>query len=202
MAGKGSTTSSQSFFRNVSEIMRRIIPLWVTSLLLDATFSGIRFFLPLWITRRGGTLADGGHALFVATLAATLASLASGFLAQHMGPRRLMISMVVMAPCFLLAATWTSGVWSMALLILGFSALSAPLPLIGAMAQAEAPHARAMVSALVMGVTWGLGGLVTIPAGALADRWGLEVALRSIAVLPLGALGVLLLKSRDKVKEA
>ena len=202
MAGKGSTPSSQSFFRNVSEIMQRIIPLWVTSLLLDATFSGIRFFLPLWITRRGGTLADGGHALFVATLAATLASLASGFLAQHMGPRRLMISMVVMAPCFLLAATWTSGVWSMALLILGFSALSAPLPLIGAMAQAEAPHARAMVSALVMGVTWGLGGLVTIPAGALADRWGLEVALRSIAVLPLGALGVLLLKYRDKVKEA
>ncbi len=193
LGGKRPAASPQGFFRNVSEIMGRIMPLWVTSLLLDAAFSGIRFFLPLWITRRGGSLADGGHALFMATLAATLASLASGFLAQHLGPRRLMLSMVVLAPVLLLGATWSSGIWSMTLLILGFAALSAPLPLIGAMAQAEAPHARSMVSALVLGVTWGLGGLVTVPAGALADRWGLEVALRSIALLPLGALVYLLL---------
>jgi len=182
----------RNFFRHVSEIMRRILPLWVTSLLMDAAFSGIRFFLPLWITRRGGALEDGGHLLFAVTFAATLASLASGFLAQHLGPRRLMLSMVTMAPLFLRAATWCSGPWFVVLLILGFSALSAPLPVIGAMAQAEAPYARSMVSALVLGVTWGLGGLVTIPAGALADRWGLEVALRCIALLPWGALAFLI----------
>ncbi len=183
---------SRNFFRHVSDIMRRIIPLWVTSLLMDAAFSGIRFFLPLWIIHRGGTLEDGGHILFAVTLAATLASLASGFLAQHLGSRRLMLSMVTLAPFFLLAATWCSGPWFVVLLLLGFSALSAPLPVIGAMAQAEAPHARSMVSALVLGVTWGLGGLVTIPAGALADRWGIDAALRCIALLPWGALAFLI----------
>lgn len=191
----------QGFFQSVREIMARIIPLWVTSLVLDATFTGIRFFLPLWITSRGGSLADGGNALFAITLSGTVASLASGFLAQMLGPRRLMVFMLVLAPCFLLPATWCAGVPSLVLVMLGIAALSAPMPLIGAMAQAEAPHARAMVSALVMGVTWGVGGLVTIPAGALADRWGIETALRGVGLLPFVALAFLGFWSRGSGKK-
>ena len=57
------------------------------------------------------------------------------------------------------------------------------------MAQKLAPKSRAMVSSLMMGFAYGLGGAFTPLMGKLADIYGLEAILFYSAFIPLLCLG-------------
>jgi FSR family fosmidomycin resistance protein-like MFS transporter len=56
------------------------------------------------------------------------------------------------------------------------------------MAQKLAPKSRAMVSSLMMGFAYGLGGLVSPLVGKLADIYGLENVLFYSAFIPIVTL--------------
>ena len=72
------------------------------------------------------------------------------------------------------------------------------------MAQEMAPQSRSLGSSVVMGLSWGFGGFIMLPLGALADHLGLVFTMACIALLPLAALPFLLLKirsGRDRIGE-
>ena len=66
----------------------------------------------------------------------------------------------------------TSGFASFFFLLLGGAILNASNPVIVARAQELAPEQAGMASAIVMGVGWGVGGLLVSLVGVAADLWG------------------------------
>jgi FSR family fosmidomycin resistance protein-like MFS transporter len=68
------------------------------------------------------------------------------------------------------------------------AAVLASLPLGVVMAQKLAPGSRSMVSSLMMGFAYGLGGAMSPFVGKLADVYGLENVLFYSAFIPIVTL--------------
>jgi fucose permease len=58
-----------------------------------------------------------------------------------------------------------------------------------------------MASSLVMGVAWGLGGVMVIITGKLADTFGILPTLNIMALLPIAAFLLSLVLHRQTIKE-
>lgn len=61
----------------------------------------------------------------------------------------------------------------------------APLPLGLALAQRLAPQGKSMASSLMMGLSFGTGGLLAPLTGKLADIFSIQPVLTAIAAIPL-----------------
>jgi MFS transporter, FSR family, fosmidomycin resistance protein len=88
---------------------------------------------------------------------------------------------------FLFAASLTTGWVFVVLVALGGFFLQSTLPVNVTFGQSLAPVSAATVSSLMMGFAWGTGGLSVPFVGMMADRIGIEAALRLMAVVPLAA---------------
>ncbi|HCP31906.1 TPA: hypothetical protein DIT45_01430 [Candidatus Acetothermia bacterium] len=53
---------------------------------------------------------------------------------------------------------------------------------------------------LVMGLAWGVGGLVLTPIGFFADLYGLVPVMTAVALLPLIAGGMVLLYKEERAQ--
>ncbi len=192
---------NKGLFRSLRDLFAVIYPVWGVSFARDAANQGVKFFLPLLITSRGGTVTEAGSVLFFIMIGCTVAPMIGGRLADRMGKERVMASVLILSPMFLLPAALLEGPLSYLLYMLGSAVISGSMPITAAMAQELAPDSRSLASSVVMGLSWGLGGFVMLPLGAVADHLGLVTTMGSIALLPLAALPFLLLKIR-KTSEA
>lgn len=165
------------------------LPIIMIAIIRDSTSQGIRVFLPLLVTGRGGTIEMGATLLFVFTLASSVANLVGGKLADMFGKRRIIVIMMLASPVFLFPAIITGGMLSVALFVCGGACIAATNPVTLAMAQEFAPNARSTASSLVMGISWGMANIVASPIGMLADRIGLTPTLCLVALAPLLAVG-------------
>ena len=97
------------------------------------------------------------------------------------------VSHTLMAPALLLYL-YLPGNWAyLGAFMGGFFAL-ASMPLGVLMAQALAPRGRAMVSSLMMGLAYGLGGLFSPLVGKLADIFSIETTLTWMVLTPVLSL--------------
>ncbi|MCK5248058.1 hypothetical protein KAR02_14235, partial [Candidatus Bipolaricaulota bacterium] len=79
----------------------------------------------------------------------------------------------------------------------GLFALSAtPVGVVAA--QECLPGRTGLVSGLVMGLAWGMGGLALTPIGWFADMFGLITVMSFVAVLPLVGAGFMLFYKEDR----
>lgn len=186
-----SRQAKAGFLSSIWQVGKVIWPVWAISLARDATFQGVRFFLPLFLTLRGGTLAQGGFSIFAITILAVAASLVGGWSADRWGTRNVIAVTLSVSPLAILAATFAEGRLSLALFIAGTALLDASSPMTLAMGQKLTPHARGVASSILMGFSWGLAGMATYPAGMIADALGLTATLRVFALLPLASLPIL-----------
>jgi FSR family fosmidomycin resistance protein-like MFS transporter len=124
-------------------------------------------------------------------IAGTLSGLLAGYMADRTGFKKIFfISYLFMAPALMLYL-YLPGPWVFAgAFVAGFFVL-APLPLGVVMAQKLVPQSRAMVSSLMMGLAYGLGGAVSPLVGGLADVYGIEPVLFALSFIPLICLGVI-----------
>ncbi|MCW1713414.1 MULTISPECIES: MFS transporter [Synergistaceae] len=174
----------RGFFSNMRGIMQKITSIVVAATVRDATLQGIRIFLPMLVVLKGGSIAKGGMLLFGITMACTLAGIIGGRLADSRGDEKVMLWTMGLSPIFLITGLNTSGVLSVAALIVGFAFLQASTSVTTAMAQKKCPFSRSSASSLAMGVSWGLANLFTTPVGFSADIIGLEKTLQIVAFLP------------------
>jgi FSR family fosmidomycin resistance protein-like MFS transporter len=181
----------EGFLSSIWQVGRVIWPVWAISLARDASFQGIRFFLPLFLVLRGGSLAQGGFSIFAITALAVAASLVGGWCADRWGTRNVIAVTLAVSPLAIFAATFATGRLSLALFIAGTALLDASSPMTLAMGQKMTPHARGVASSILMGFSWGLAGMATYPAGMIADVLGLAATMRVFALLPLFSLPVL-----------
>src|SRR6266498_1227173 len=121
-----------------------------------------------------------------------------GVLADRLGARRVsMVAMLVAAP-LLLAAFSTRGTLSNVLLMVGGTALNLPIPVSVVMAQRLVPGGASTVSALMMGLAWGAGALMTPIAGAMSERFGFARALMMAALVPLVSAALMWFYPKDE----
>ena len=173
------------FLRSFGKTFRIIFPVWFVCVCRDTAVEGIRFFLPLLIASRGGSIVNVGTILFLISTVGTISPMLAGSIADRFGRRNFIGMTMALAPFFLIPAAITSGGLSVAFYMIGISLLEGLLPVTGAAAQEMVPGARSTAASMVTGLTFGLAGLLTAPIGALADRTSLSFVLIVIGALPL-----------------
>jgi FSR family fosmidomycin resistance protein-like MFS transporter len=201
--GSHGAAKGESFFSGMSRVLLICMPLVLISIVRDSSYQGIRVFLPLLVTGRGGSIAMGGTALFAFTFAGAASNLAGGWLSDRFGKIRIITIMLILAPAFLFPAILMNGIISIALFVLGGACIAATNPITLAMAQEYVPESRSTASSLVMGVSWGIANMAASPIGMVADRIGLTKTLCITALAPLvAAAGIIVsgLVKRARVK--
>ncbi len=190
---------STGIIRSFGDVFGKVWKVWLVSVFRSISEQGIRFFLPVVVAARGGTLEMIGTVLFVVVISSAVSPLVFSRVAERRGRNRTLAPLLAVSPALLVPAALTDGWVSVFLYMLGYGALTATEPITNAMAQEAAPHARAMASSIIMGFAFGLGGLFTAPLGAVADAFGLHVTMVLLGLAPLFALpAVLGLRSAAK----
>jgi FSR family fosmidomycin resistance protein-like MFS transporter len=187
-----SHAASQKKPRGFWNVFMICLPIIVISTIRDSTSQGIRVFLPLLVTGRGGSIEFGGALLFAFTVSGVISSLICGRMADAFGKRKIIFIMLTLSPLLLIPAIVIKSAASVVLFILGGACITATSPLTLAMAQENVPESRSTASSLVMGLSWGIANVVASPIGMLGDRIGLERALCVVALSPLLAVAAMI----------
>ena len=177
-----------SLKETLGKVYKPIFLIWLVMVLRAVTGQTFMTFMPIYLTDKGHSLVSVGFIVSLFILAGTFSGLLAGYLADKTDFKKIFfISHAFMAPTLLLYLYLPGPFVYLGSFISGFSVL-ASLPLGVVMAQKLAPKSRAMVSSLMMGFAYGLGGLVSPLVGKLADIYGLENVLFYSAFIPIVTL--------------
>jgi FSR family fosmidomycin resistance protein-like MFS transporter len=158
--------------------------------------------LPLYLHReRGYSLQSASLVLSMYLACGAVGGFLGGHLADRFGGRRIIMSSMLGSVPFLATFFAATGVLSAVALAIGGLVLLFTVPVNVVMAQKLAPRQASTVSALMMGFSWGMAGLVFIPlTGWAADRVGLHASLATLSAFPL--LGFVLAMFLPKARTA
>lgn len=155
--------------------------------------------LPLYLNRERGLEVDtANYVLSIYLASGAIGGMVGGNLADRIGGRRvIMLSFLASVPflvVFFLATGWLSfaGLWIGGLILL-FT-----IPVNVVMAQELAPGQTSTVSALMMGFSWGMSGLIFVPlTGWASDLYSMHRVLLVLAFFPI--LGFVLARMLPEV---
>ena len=184
--------SKQGFWGSLKETMgdvyKSIILIWLVMVLRAVAGQAFMTFMPIHLVDQGHSLTSVGFIVAIFTLAGTLSGLLCGYLADRIGFKKVFfLSHLFMAPALLLYLHFTGPLVLATAFLAGFFVL-APLPLGVGLAQKLVPRSRAMVSSLMMGFAYGLGGAVSPFVGKLCDVYGIETVMGYAAFIPVLSL--------------
>jgi MFS transporter, FSR family, fosmidomycin resistance protein len=189
---KSENLSHLGFFKSLKvtlgDVYKIIFLIWLVMFLRAITGQAFMTFMPIYLADTGHSLPSVGLIVAFFIVAGTLSGLVAGYIADRTGFKKIFfISHLLMAPALLLYL-YLPGPWVfVGAFVAGFFVL-ASLPLGVVMAQKLVPRSRAMVSSLMMGLAYGLGGALSPVVGSLADVYGIETVLLSTTVIPLISL--------------
>jgi FSR family fosmidomycin resistance protein-like MFS transporter len=190
--------SNGSFAETWRELRRVILP--IAGIIGTRTFLSVSLsaFLPTLLTREGSDLVEAGGALSLLMIAGALGSLATGTLSDRIGRRRVMLTVLTLAPVLMAVFLGLQG-WVMVpvLFLLGFMANSTS-PVMLAMVQEHASDHPATGNGLYMALEFVGGSIITVIVGVLADAFGLRAAFAISAAVALCAVPFVLLLPRHR----
>jgi FSR family fosmidomycin resistance protein-like MFS transporter len=135
-------------------------------------------------------------------LSGAFGTLVGGMMADRLGQRRVIVSAFLLTiPCLLLYAAFPGPQGLVLAALFGFCSDSA-LSITLVMAQGFMPGRIGVASGVILGLGFVTGGIGVPVTGWLADRFGMQLALSSLAILLVaGALLALTLPSRREVAQ-
>lgn len=177
-----------SIKETLGKVYKSIFLIWIVMVLRAVTGQAFITFMPIYLADKGHGLVSVGLIVSLFILAGTISGLLAGYLADRTDIKKIFfVSHALMAPALLLYLYLPGPFIYIGSFIAGFTVL-ASLPLGVVIAQKLAPKSRSMVSSLMMGFAYGLGGLFTPLIGKLADIYGLETVLFYSAFVPIVTL--------------
>ena len=177
--------------------VRGLATLVVSAILHTITVTGFCAFLPLMLCgERGFTVTAAGDMLAWFILSGSLGVVIAGYLSDRIGRWRVILLAYVAAVPLLFGFLGARGLPAQGFLMGAGVALWAALPCTITLAQELAPDASGIASGMVMGFSWGVGGIVLPLFGMIADRAGKAYTMHWIALLPVGAMLSLLVLKR------
>ena len=162
-------------------------PAWLVLILLAVMFrswfqAAFMTYLPAWIQDQGGSLAAGGHMLFVFLASVGVGSLIGGTLSDRIGRWQVLaLSLALLGPAEWLFLSAPDPL-QVALLGAVGALLGASFPVSIVMAQETWPHGLGVASGLVMGLPWMGGGIGAALTGLVADHFSLTAGLQVLAL--------------------
>jgi MFS transporter, FSR family, fosmidomycin resistance protein len=147
-------------------------------------------FLPIFLAMQGRSLAAGGITLALFSMAGALGGMVGGSLSDAWGRKTVILASGLLCVPLLHGMFRTDGLMSLLLLTLAAATLSGANSVIIALAQELVPSRAGTASSLVMGLGWGVAGVLLIGFGTLAEMIGVSRALDIAATLPLLAAGL------------
>ncbi len=142
--------------------------------------------LPLYLSReRGFSVDQSNYVLSFYLASGAIGGMVGGTLADKLGGRKvIMFSFLGSVPLLILFFAATGWV-SLTGLLLGGLVLLFTIPVNVVMAQELAPGQTSTVSALMMGFSWGMSGLLFVPlTGWASDLWSMHRVLFVLALFP------------------
>jgi MFS family permease len=150
----------------------------------------------------GGTEAVASAALTTLSLGSVLGAFATDRVLERISPRRLMMGSAVVAGASLAVVAWSHSTVVMALALIALGASAAlHYPLAKARAYTAARESPGIVNAMAqVFVVLDIGA--PIAAGALADGYGLSIALASLLLQPIVILTLAAVSRFERVAES
>jgi FSR family fosmidomycin resistance protein-like MFS transporter len=186
---EGEGLAARGFWGSLQEALgeswRSIALLWGVMVLRAFVTQAFITFFPILYSREGYSLISIGVVTSVFTLAGALSGLVAGSLADRTRYRPIFVLSHLLTVPALLLSLYLRGAWIYPCSFLAGFFSMATLPLGVVMGQLLAPKGRSMVSSLMMGLSLGIGGLMSPVIGALADAYSLPVVLAWLPVVPL-----------------
>jgi MFS transporter, FSR family, fosmidomycin resistance protein len=159
-------------------------------------------FLPLYFMQKGLSPTFAGKLTTIFLFFGAVGGFSGGALADRFGGRSVISFSMLLSSPFIIVFLMTEGASSYAALALGGLALLSTLPVNIVMAQNLVPQSASVISALMMGFAWGMGGMLVPVIGRIADAAGLGRALLVVAMLPLAGFVVSLLLPKEGTSKA
>jgi FSR family fosmidomycin resistance protein-like MFS transporter len=155
---------------------------------------GLATYIPFYyINYLKGNPLYAGKLVSTFLMAGVLGTLIGAPLADRWGHKKfLLITLILSFPLFL-SFYHSSGLLAFVLLGAAGMVLISTFALTTVMAQALLPQHLGMASGMMVGFTISAGGIGITLLGAIADHWGVPMAIKTILVLPLIAFGLSLL---------
>ena len=188
-------------FRQIIELIKSNILLLVNLYLivviratLTLAFSG---FIPQYLYSRGNSLFFAAVGLAVFQFFYVIGMLIGGFIFDLVGFKKLLIVSFLFVIPFSLPFLNLPSIWGFPFLALTGLFLSSSTPVNIILGQRIAPDNASFMSAVMMGLGWGIAGLLMTLIGAVADKIGLYWALTLVSFTSLFGLALVLLLDFD-----
>lgn len=156
---------------------RIFLTVFLISVIRAFIVSGFNTFIPIFLKQRHYDPMMYAAGLTIFGMPGSLGSLISGGLSDRFGRKHVLLISVAAALPFLYLFLKLSGPAALVCLGIGGFFILASIPVVILIAQELLPGRINTASSLVMGLSWGIGGLLVTPLGAVADRLGLNTAL-------------------------
>jgi FSR family fosmidomycin resistance protein-like MFS transporter len=186
---------------SLGRVWKPIACIWAVMVVRAIIGQSFLTFMTVHYVDKGFSVMSAGVMYSLFTVAGTASGLIAGHVSDRIGFRPIFIfTFALMTPVLLLFLS-LHGRWVYLGSAMAGAMVFATLPLGVAMAQILAPRSRAMVASLMMGLAFGLGGVVSPLVGRLADLYSMQSVLTGVSFLPLLSLPLILTFPRVQVNE-
>ena len=156
--------------------------LWLIVTIRALIIAGFITFLPIYLHRMDHSLLLSGSAITVFEISGAIGALVGGPLADKFGRKSIiLVSFICSLPCLWLFIHLES-LWAFIFLGAAGFILYSSIPVNIIMAQELFPERINTVTSIMMGLAWGIGGLLVTPLGALADKTSIGLALKILVM--------------------
>ena len=169
----------------LGKVWKPIALIWLISVLRSFTTQAFGTFLPVLCAREGFSLFYIGAIVSLYNIAGAISGLLAGHLSDRIGYKPIFYGSSLFATLFLYLLVVLPGRWVLVNAFLSGFFIMAVLPLTVTMGQELAPRGKSIVSSLMMGLAFGMGGIMSPIAGYLADLFSIRSVLSAFALLPV-----------------
>jgi FSR family fosmidomycin resistance protein-like MFS transporter len=176
---------------SLGAVWKSVTLIWLVMVLRAVVGQSFLTYMPVYYVDEGYPLTAAGTMFSLFTVAGTLSGIGCGHLSDKMGYKPLFFAAHTLMVPALMLLFYLPGRWAYPAMAIAGATVLATMPLGVVMAQELAPRGRAMVSSLMMGLAYGLGGIITPLIGRLCDMYTIRTVLQAVALLPLVTLGLI-----------
>jgi FSR family fosmidomycin resistance protein-like MFS transporter len=152
---------------------------------------GLLTYIPFYyINYLKGNPLYAGKLVSTFLFAGTFGTLVGAPLADRWGHKKYLLTTLILSFPLLLLFYRSSGIMAFVLLGIAGMVLISSFALTTVMGQILLPQHLGMASGIMVGFTISAGGIGVTLLGAIADHWGVPIAIKAIFALPLIAFGL------------